>query len=178
MRLLTLIILLLSCMYYANAQTYIDQIRVGEDIPEIIDIGGFKEDSTKNCICRIFSIKHNINTWEIGSGGAVLAETIGIHFNEDNIVTGVIKIILRLNNEDAQKVYNSRLSDYMRTQTYFEDRELVTVRDSDNGVIDGIYYFTYSDYFGKEYTSIGVIGNTIIEETYIPNSNYEPSFKN
>lgn len=179
MRTLTLTTLtILTLALSATGQTFIDQIRVGQKMPYEIDKGGFTEEKTENCNCRIFSIKHNVSSWEIGGGGAELAETIGIHYNENDTVTGVIKIILRLDNEDAQKVYNSRLSEYMRTQSYFKDRQLIKVRDSDNGVVDGIYYFIYSYDSGKKYCATGVVENAIIEETYIPNSSFKPRLIN
>ena len=134
-------------------------------MPDQIDKGGYTEQKAENCTCRTFSIKYNVKS----------AETIGIHYNENDTVTGVIKIILRLNNEDAQKVYNSRLSEYMRTQSYFKDRQLIKVRDSDNGVVDGIYYFIYSYDSDKKYRTTGVVENAIIEETYLPDSSYKPA---
>ena len=169
---------ILSLALSATGQTFIGKIRVGQKMPDEINKGGFTEEKTKNCSCRIFSIKNNVNPWEIGNGGAVLAETIGIHYNENDTVTGVIKIILRLNNEDAQKVYNSRLSEYMRTQSYFKDRQLIKVRDSNGGVVDGIYYFIYSYDNDKKYRGTGVVESAIIEETYIPNSSYKPKLIN
>jgi len=162
----------------ATGQTFIDQIRVGQKMPEEINKGGYTEEKAVNCTCRIFTIKYNVNPGDLGGGGAVLAETIGIHYNKNDTVTGIIKIMLRLNNEDAQKVYNSRLSEYMRTQSYFKDRQLIKVRDSDNGVVDGIYYFTYSYDGGEKYRSTGVVEKAIIEETYLPNSSYDPRLKN
>lgn len=167
--LLTILILAIS----SNGQTFIDQIRIGQKMPEKINKGGFTEEKTDNCTCRIFSINYNINQQSL-SGGAVLAETIGIHYNEYDTVTGIIEINLRLNNEDAQKVYNSRLIEYMRTQLTFKDRQLIKVRDSDNGIVDGIYYFIYSYDSGKKYRATGVIENAIIDETYLPKSNYQP----
>jgi hypothetical protein len=179
MRTLTIMILaILTLTISSFGQTFIDQIRVGQKMPDQIDKMEFKENKTENCACRMFTIKYSVDPSDIGNDGAVLAETIAIHYNDKDTVTGVININLRLNNEDAQKVYNSRLSEYLRTQSYFKDRQIIKVRDSDNGVVDGIYYFIYSYENGKKYRATGVVEKAIIEETYIPNSSYNPRLKN
>ena len=165
-------------MITANGQTFIDQIRVGQKMPKKINIGGYTENKSEDCSCRIFSINYNVQSWETGGGGAELGEVFGIHYNENDTVVGVIKIIMRMSNEDAQKVYNSRLSEYMRNQSYFKNRELIAVRDRKNGVVDGIYYFTYSYENGKKYRTTGIVERTIIEETYAPNSSYKPRLIN
>ena len=173
------ILTMLSVTTVVKGQTFIDQIRVGQKMPSEINKGGYVEENGDNCTCRIFTIRirYNVNPRDLGGGGADLAETIGIHFNENDSVTGIINIKLRKNNEDAQKVYISRLSEYMRTQSYFKDRQLINVRDSNNGRVDGIYYFTYS-LGGTKFKSTGVVEKAIIEETYLPNSSYKPRLIN
>jgi hypothetical protein len=179
MRNLTLTtLIILNFTVSTTGQTFLDQIRVGQKMPKKINIGGYTEDKSDDCSCRTFFIDYGVQSWETGGGGAELGEVYSIHYDENDTVVGIIKIIMRMNNEDAQKVYNSRLSEYMRNQSYFKDRQLIKVRDSDNGVVDGIYYFIYSYDGGKKYRSTGVVGKTIIEETYTPNSSYKPRLIN
>lgn len=151
-------------------QTFVDDIRVGKLMPSKINKGGYNEETSENCICRTFSIRHQ-------DGGSVLGEVVAIHYNKQDTVVGVIKIKMRVNSLDAQKVYTSRLSEYVRTQNVFKDQQLIKVRDTDNGVVDGIYYFIYSFDNGKVYRGTGVVNNTLIEETYFSKSNYIPKLK-
>lgn len=162
---------LLMLTFNSNGQAFVDDIRVGQRMPSKIDMGGYKEETAQNCSCRTFSIKHQ-------DGGSVQGEVVAIHYDKKETVIGVITIKMRSSSLDAQKVYTFRLSDYMKTQNVFKDRQLIKVRDSDNGVVDGIYYFIYSFDNGEIYRGTGVVKNTIIEETYFPKSSYEPKLMN
>lgn len=162
---------MLTISFNAKGQVFVDQIQVGQKMPSKINIGGYKEETTQNCTCRTFSIKFQ----DVESVQGVV---VAIHYNKQDTVIGVIKIIMRASSLDAQKVYSSRLSDYMRTQSVFKDRQLIKVRDSDNGVVDGIYYFIYSFDNGAIYQGTGVVKNTLIEETYFPKSTYAPRLTN
>ena len=154
--------------FNSNGQTFVGQIHVGDKMPSKINIGGFREESAENCACRVFSIRYQ-------EGGG---EVIAIHYNKQDTVAGVIIIKMRASSLDAQQVYNGRLSEYMRTQSVFKDRQLIKVRDTDNGVVDGIYYFIYSFDNGTIYQATGIVNNTLIEETYYPKSSYLPKLKN
>jgi len=174
MRISNSILIILVGSFSGFSQDFVDDIKVGQIMPKNVSIGGYLEEETENCNCRIFSITYDVNRGYSGNSGAKTAQTIGIHFNEQDTVTGIINITLRLNNEDAQRVYISRLSEYLRTQSYFTDRKLLKVRDTNSGVVDGIYYYSYSYNNGENYKAIGVVEKAIVEETYLPNSSYEP----
>jgi len=162
----------------SHGQVFIEDIQVGQKMPEQIDKGGFTDERAKDCSCKIFSIDHHVNSWEVGNGGAELGEIISIYYNENDTIIGIMKGKGRLNNLDAQQVYNTLLSQYMKTQSRFPNRQIIKVRDSDNGVADGIFYFIYTSDGGKTYRATGVIKNSIIEETYFPNSNFKPLLVN
>jgi len=151
------------------SQKYIDQIRVGEPMPKEINKGGWTEKPDPDCSCRVFYISHGNSGY---STSGVQGETIGIHYENDTVI-GVIKISMRMSRQDALQVYISRLSYFVKTLEHFPDRKLLAARDSNNGKVDGIYYFGYSYNDGKKWSVTGVVENTIIEETYLPNSNYK-----
>ena len=66
------ILTILPLMITANGQTFIDQIRVDQKMPKKINIGGYTENKSEDCSCRIFSINYNVQSWETGGGGADL----------------------------------------------------------------------------------------------------------
>lgn len=176
MRIFTLLtIVTMSIKVYG--QTFIDDIKVGQKMPAQINKGGYTEEESEKCTCRIFSINYNVQSWETGGGGAVLGQVIAIHYNENDTVVGIIKMISRKDKTDALKVYIARLSEYLRTISKFPDRKFLVARDykpADHSV-DGIYYFGYLFNNDKYRKVTGVVENTIIEETYIPKSSYKPA---
>jgi hypothetical protein len=156
------------------SQTFIDQIKVGDLMPTNIDKGGYSEKENPDCSCRIFFITHNTENSKMGDK----ATTVGIHYQNDTVV-GIIKINIRVSESDALLVYISRMSYLINTlkSKYYANREIIKARDSKNGTIDGIYYFGYSDDNGNTRKMTGVINNTIIEEIYKVDSNYNWKLK-
>lgn len=176
---ISIFLLTVATSYSQTNLTSINQIKVGQKMPTQIDIGGFTEEKSDGNFCRIFSIEYKYDfNYGTGGGGAELGEVIGIHFNDSNIVVGIIKIVLRMNNNDALNVYNIRFNDFSKTQSYFK-RDLLY---NTNGLLNDIPYFMYSFYdniYGNTlFRTTGKIESTIIEETYIPNSSYKPKFEN
>ncbi len=160
------------------SQTFLSQIKVGQKMPNEIRTGGFIESKGDDCSCKVFTIEYEIDKSQLGNGGAALTETIGIHFDQNNIVTGIINITLRNNEKDAYTVYIGEISEYLRYQSIIKDWKFINARDTNVSVVDGIFYFTYSYQNGELYKSIGVIKSAVIKETFIPNSSYTPKLQN
>ncbi len=160
------------------SQTFLSQIKVGQKMPQEIRTGGFIESKGEDCSCKVYTIEYEIDKSQLGNGGANLAETIGIHYDQNNIVTGIINISLRTNEKDAYTVYIGEMSEFLRNQSMIKDWKFINARDTNGGIVDGIFYFTYSYQNGELYKSIGVIKSAVINETFIPNSSYTPKLKN
>lgn len=156
------------------SQTFISQIKVGDLMPTNIDKGFYKEKENPDCSCRIFFITRNVENAKM----ADKATTIGIHYENDTVV-GIIEINLRVSESDALQVYIMGMSGLINTLKleYYANREITKARDSKNGIVDGIYYFGYSDDNGKTRKMTGVINNTIIKEVYKVDSNYDLKLK-
>lgn len=179
MKKLTILLLaFLTMSFSVVGQTYLDDIKVGQKMPQDINIGGFTEQNVENCSCRVFKINYDVSPNAINNGANEISESIGVHYDKNDTVTGIIKISEELTEDVAEKMYISDMSYFMRTQYYFKGRKIVKVRDSNHGVVDGIYYFIYSSDNGKIYHAEGFVRNFIIEETYNPNSNYKPRLVN
>lgn len=162
---------LIAIINTSFSQTYIDQIKIGDVMPKDIDKGGYQEKENADCACRVFYITYNLN--DIGSTKmGEKAKTIGIHYENDTVVA-IIETKMRMSNSDALQVYIMRMSDILKTLSYYPNRKILSARTSKKGTVDGIYYFGYTDDNDKTRKMIGVVGNTIIEETYKADSNYE-----
>lgn len=142
-------------------------------MPKDINVGGYTESTAKDCSCRVFYISFE----GLGDSNGAKGEVYGIHHSRDTIV-GIIKTTLRANDNDALRTYISRMTYFIKTQSHFPGREIIAARDSKKGIVDGIYYFGYSDDKMKTFRVIGVVGQALIEETYKPRTTYKPKFVN
>lgn len=153
------------------SQTFIDQIKVGDVMPKDINKGGYSEKENADCSCRVFYTAYDLD--DIGNTKmGTKAVTIGIHHENDSVV-GIIETQMRMSNSDALQVYIMRMSDILKTLSYYPNRKILSARTSKKGTVDGIYYFGYTDDNDKTRTMIGVVGNTIIVEKYKVDSNYQ-----
>jgi len=175
MKKLTILFLtFLTLSFSAVGQTFIEEIKVDKKMPTDINVGGFTEENVENCSCRVFKINYDVSPNAINNGANEISETIGIHYNKNDTVTGIIKINEELTDNDAQINYIIDMGYFMRMLHYIKDWKIVKVRDSNHGTVDGLYYFIYSSDNGKIYHAEGFLKNFIIQETYNPNSNYNP----
>jgi len=183
MRTFTLIIFLF--IYNNNfGQKFFDQIRVGEKMPNEINVGGFTEQNSDNCDCKTFSIDYgyNINnptTIKLlqKEKGTKLGSVISLHYNSENIVTGKITIDMYYDEEFVSSIFNKDYNYDLKAIEQFRDFEFIE-KDFETD----LHYYSY---FMKNYEvdglnvirTKGVIKNYRIDETYIPNSSYEPRYK-
>jgi hypothetical protein len=184
-----LIIAILISVSFSNfAQKHIDFIKVGDFVPKEIRLGGFKEVETEVPNCRVFSIKYEndmTDTWTRQSiqsqKDAQLSTVIGIHFNSENIVVGIIKTELWVNEEERLEGYKKRLEYDLQLIENYNDIDLITIEKSYNGDISTKYHSYSMLNNGENKVKVirtkGVVKNVVIEETYIPNSTYKPRFE-
>ena len=183
---ITAILILVS--YNLFGQIHIDQISVGDVMPKNIDLGGFKEVQGEDCNCRVFSIEFNYDTTDswtkqsIESQQDVTLETvIGIHFNSENIVVGVIKNEIWLSESKRLESYKYFRNYDMDLINRFEDYLLIANEESYNNDYSTKYYSYSIDNYGKGRINVirskGIVKSVQIEETYIPNSSYRPRFE-
>lgn len=155
-------------------QKFVEDIRLGDRMPENILAGGFTEIPGENPSARNFLIEYDLPNYETtGKKG----EAISI-FEQNDTVIGIIKITGRAGYVDALQAYIFRLSYFINTLSQIPGRELLTVRYADGTKHDGKYYFAYTEENGTEYYVTGLIGDQIIEEKYIKGSNYQNVLKN
>lgn len=179
MKKLLSIMILTNVMFYnvCLSQVHISQIKVGDKFPERISLGGYVEveSEEENCSCKVYQITFDKPI----SGYGSIAETIGIHYSEDNIVVGVNKLVLRTNLEDALKVYIGRFSNFIRVKEIIEHWKLISVRDTGRGgEVDDIFYYKYYNSLENTHNSVGIAKTLLIEEKYLKDSDYTPLLKN
>ncbi len=165
------LIFLFSFINISFSQTFFSELKIGDIMPKTLEKGGYSEKENPDCSCRIFYTTFNEN--DIGSTiHGTKSKVVGIHYENDTVVA-IIETQVRMNDSDALQVYISRMSEILKTLKHYPNRKILSARTSKNGTVDGIYYFGYSDDNDKTRKMIGVIGNTIIEETYRVESNYK-----
>ncbi|RED43714.1 hypothetical protein DFQ02_1331 [Seonamhaeicola aphaedonensis] len=178
------IILTFLISFNIFGQKFINQIQVGEKMPSEIKIGGFIEQNSSDCECRTFSIDYGYDIYDPATirllqreKGAKLGSVIALHYNSKNIITGKIVIDMYYN-EDYVPVFLKQDYEYdLKLINQFEDFEFI-----ENNFETDLYYYSYlmKNYEVDGLTVIrtkGVVKNYRIEETYIPNSSYEPRYK-
>ena len=145
------------------AQKHVSQIKVGEKMPEEIQLGGYNEKAVEDCRCRLFQIRDT---------------ELRIYYSKMDTVTAVQKLKSAENFQEALNSYVHDMTHYMKAFGFScpEDFELLKVRDTDKKHRrDAKYYFTYRDKETDVYTSIGIFGVFLIEERYLKNSKYNPT---
>lgn len=152
-----LCILFLGVFKLSYSQIFIGDIKIGEPMPSKVNVGGYIEQDNSDCSCRVFATNQG---------------TLGIHYENDTVV-GIVSVEKRASRIDALQAYILKISRFMKIQEMFPGREFSASRDSKNGVVDGIFYFGYTDDKGITRTVTGVVGDVIIEENYFVNSNYQ-----
>lgn len=167
---------LLAITTYGQSQTFVDQIHAGDKLPDSINIGGFKEKPAGKCSCRIFEIEYTQDNITARSENGSVATVIGVHYNKDSIVTGVIKVTMRFSVDDAKQAYEGRLPYMRRFVKEYPGAKLIKEHKANPNKKNDIDYFAYSLDNGKVIRTFGYILTVLTEEDYLPNSSYKPKF--
>ena len=174
MRFVLTLTLLLFAITYGHGQTFVDQIHAGDKLPDTIKIGGYKEKPPDNCSCRVFEIVYTQDNITARSKNGSLATVIGIHYNKDSVVTGVVKATMRYGIEDAKQAYEGRLSYLRRFVKEYPGAKLIKEHKANPNKENDIDYFAYSLDNGKRIRTVSYIFSVLTEEDYLPNSSYKP----
>jgi hypothetical protein len=183
MKIVTIIFVFLIS-YNVSGQKFIDQIRIGEKIPSKINVGGFTEQNSDNCNCRTFAIEYDYDLRDPyvvqslkAQKDAKLATVISLHYDLENTIVGIIKIEMNI---DENKTADFFISDFeydMKLTKQFEDFEFI----ESNLNSDLKYYSVKIKNYETDGLDVirtkGIIKNSFIEETYLPNSSYDPRYK-
>lgn len=159
-----------------HCQTSVDMIHAGEKLPDTISVGGFTEKPADNCSCRIFQIVYNEDQITARLKNKSLATVIGIHYKKDSIVTGVIKLTMRYNIEDAKQAYEGRLPYLRRFVKEYPGAKFIKEHKANPNKKNDVDYFAYSLDNGKIIRTVGYILSVLTEEDYIPKSSYKSKF--
>lgn len=153
-------------------------------MPSEIKIGGFIEQNSSDCVCRTFSIDYGYDIYDPATirllqreKGAKLGSVIALHYDTENIITGRIVIDMYYNEEYVPVFFKQNYEYDLKLINQFEDFEFI-----EKNFETDLYYYSYlmKNYEVDDLTVIrtkGVVKNYRIEETYIPNSSYEPRYK-
>lgn len=160
----------------AYSQTFVEMIDAGDKLPDSITIGGFIEEPRGKCSCRLFEIVFKQDPYTAMSENGMLAEVIGIHYNKDSIVTGVIKLETRFSDDDARQAYEGQLPDLRNFVKVYPGAKLIKEHKKDPNKDDDADYFAYSIDNGKIIKTVGYTFSVLIYEDYLPNSSYNPKF--
>lgn len=176
MRFKLTLIFLFFAITYGHSQTFIEQISAGDKLPDSINVGGFKEKPTDKCSCKIFEIVYRQDNITSRSENGSLATVIGIHFNKDSIVTGVIRTTMRFSIDDARQAYEGRLTYLRKFVKESPGVKLIIEHKKDTNKEYDVDYFVYSNKNGKIIRTYAYIKSVLLEEEYLPNSSYKPKF--
>ena len=183
MKIITIIFTLIIS-YNVFGQKFIDQIRVGEKMPNEINVGGFTEQNSENCDCKTFSIDYGFDIYDPATinllkreKGAKLGSVITLHYNSEKIITGKIEIDMYYNEDYLPIIFKQDYDYDLKLINQLSDFEFIE-KDFETD----LYYYSYrmKNYEINDLDVIrtkGVIKNYHIEETYIPNSSYDPKYK-
>jgi hypothetical protein len=175
-RFILTLILSFAAVIYGHSQTFVDMIHAGDKLPDSIEVGGFKEKPAGKCSCRIFQIVYTQDNITSHSKNGSLATVIGIHYNKDSIVTGVIKLTMRFSVEDAKQAYEGQLPYIRRFVKEYPGAKLIKEHKANPNKKNDVNYFAYSLDNGKVIRTLGYILSVLTEEDYLPNSSYKPKF--
>lgn len=176
MRFVLTLTFLFAAITYGHSQTFVDQIHAGDKLPDTIKVGGFKEKPADNCSCKIFEIVYTQDNITARSKNGSLATVIGIHYNKDSIVTGVVKVTMRFGVDDAKQAYEGRLPYMRRFVNEYPGAKLIKEHKANPDKENDVDYFAYSLDNGKVIRAFGYILSVLTEEDYLPKSSYKPKF--
>jgi hypothetical protein len=157
MRFILALSFFLAGITYGYSQTFVEMIHAGDKLPDTIKVGGFTEKLQDNCSCRIFEIVYTQDKITSRSNNGSLATVIGIHYNKVSIVTGVVKLTMRINIDDAKQAYEGRLPYMRRFVKEYRGAKYIKEHKADPNKTNDVDYFAYSLDSGKVIKVFGYI---------------------
>ncbi len=171
---LTILAILITAR--GEAQTFVGSIHAGDKLPDSINVGGYTEQPQKNCSCKIYEIRSRQDNITARSKNGSHGEIIGIHYNKDYIVTGVIKLTMRFSVADAKQAYERQLPYWRTFAKEYPGAKFIMEHQADPNKENDIDYFAYSLDNGKKIRTVGYIQNVLSAEDYLTNFSYKPKF--
>lgn len=185
---LLLIFMLLSNIIYP--QKYLDGIKVGDNFPETYNIGGWsvtniKNDFTHDLKCKAFKLSYikNINitpglAYELEQRGGVLFSYLYFFINDDNIVVGIREIdIVKYAGSNGLLSFLNDKRRVKENMKYLKDWSFLDEFEYSN--LNRYYAYTINNYTSSNEQVVKVISiknNQFANETYLPNSKYNPLY--